>query len=189
VTPELSGPESGRVIIRRASIDDAAALARAGARLFAQTFGTANRPEDMAAYLAGAFSEARQRSELGDARNTFWLAHDPSGELVGYAHVRRDAPIAANVTRDRTAAEVARLYADSAWHGLGVGASLMRACIESARGWGADVLWLAVWERNPRAIAFYAKQGFHPVGEQDFLLGTDRQHDIVMALDLTTLRS
>ena len=62
----------------------------------------------------------------------------------------------------------------------------MRTCIASARAHGADWLWLGVWEQNPRAIAFYQKHGFRTIGEQTFVLGTDRQRDLVMALDLTT---
>jgi ribosomal protein S18 acetylase RimI-like enzyme len=58
----------------------------------------------------------------------------------------------------------------------------MDQCIEQARAWGADVLWLAVWRENPRAIAFYTRRGFTPVGETTFVLGSDLQHDVVMAL-------
>jgi hypothetical protein len=37
-----------------------------------------------------------------------------------------------------------------------------------------------VWERNPRAIRFYGKYGFRPVGDQTFVLGTDPQRDLVL---------
>jgi diamine N-acetyltransferase len=60
----------------------------------------------------------------------------------------------------------------------------MKACVEQARAWGCDALWLAVWERNPRAIAFYEKSGFRKVGRQTFLLGHDVQHDDVMEQSL-----
>ena len=43
-----------------------------------------------------------------------------------------------------------------------------------------DIVWLAVWERNHRAIAFYRKWGFVEVGNQSFLLGDDLQNDLVM---------
>ena len=46
---------------------------------------------------------------------------------------------------------------------------------------GAQTLWLGVWERNPRALAFYGKCGFVDVGEHVFLFGTDPQTDRVMA--------
>jgi ribosomal protein S18 acetylase RimI-like enzyme len=42
-------------------------------------------------------------------------------------------------------------------------------------------VWLDVWERNTRAIEFYEKQGFTIVGEQDFVLGSDVQRDLLMA--------
>ena len=46
------------------------------------------------------------------------------------------------------------------------------------------MLWLGVWERNPRAQAFYRKSGFADVGSQVFLVGTDAQTDRVMELIL-----
>jgi ribosomal protein S18 acetylase RimI-like enzyme len=77
-----------------------------------------------------------------------------------------------------------RIYADREWHGRGVAAALMRACVAQARDWRCDVVWLGVWEDNPRAIAFYEKTGFRAVGRQTFLLGSDVQHDLVMSLPL-----
>jgi hypothetical protein len=43
------------LIIRRAEPRDAGALAALGARTFADTFGADNSPEDLRAYLAGAY--------------------------------------------------------------------------------------------------------------------------------------
>jgi ribosomal protein S18 acetylase RimI-like enzyme len=60
----------------------------------------------------------------------------------------------------------------------------MNAVFESARAHGARSVWLCVWQENPRAIAFYGKQGFITVGSQIFILGTDRQLDWVMARPL-----
>lgn len=173
------------IAIERASLEHADNLAHLASALFEQTFGPANTPEDMAAYVADAFSPSQQRRELADARNRIWLARDAvTGSLVGYAHVRLDAaPRAA--AADTRSAEIARLYADRDWHGRGLGGALMHMCIETAREHGARLLWLGVWEHNQRAIAFYEKHGFRVIGEQPFVLGTDRQRDLVMALDLT----
>jgi ribosomal protein S18 acetylase RimI-like enzyme len=65
-----------------------------------------------------------------------------------------------------------------------VGALLLDQCVQQAREWECDLVWLAVWERNPRAIRFYEKHGFHPLGQKEFWLGTDLQHDFVMARNL-----
>jgi ribosomal protein S18 acetylase RimI-like enzyme len=48
-------------------------------------------------------------------------------------------------------------------------------------------MWLGVWERNPRAVAFYRKYGFTRVGEHTFMLGADAQTDWVLARPLRTL--
>ncbi|HEY7235396.1 MAG TPA: GNAT family N-acetyltransferase [Gemmatimonadaceae bacterium] len=177
--------DATEVTIRRGIPADAAALSRAAASMFTDTFGAANRPEDLASYLASAFSEESQRAELSGANSRIWLAHDGQG-IAGYAHVRLDAPLPVRSTiPSERPAEIARIYADRRWHGRGLGGSLMQVCLAAARAWGADVLWLGVWERNPRAIAFYEKLGLAVVGEQAFRLGADRQRDLVMALRLT----
>jgi diamine N-acetyltransferase len=165
--------------VRLALPRDASMLAELAAGLFEQTFGPMNDPEDMRMYLANAFSPALQGEELADSERVVWIAEDPQGTPIGYAMLRRGerAP-GVDVAR---AAEIQRIYADRAWHGRGVGATLMSACIEQAREWRCEVIWLAVWERNPRAIAFYEKTGFQPVGRQTFVLGRDVQYDLVMA--------
>jgi ribosomal protein S18 acetylase RimI-like enzyme len=49
---------------------------------------------------------------------------------------------------------------------------------------GSDVVWLGVWERNPRAIAFYRKFEFREAGEHVFPVGNDPQRDIVLVRPL-----
>jgi diamine N-acetyltransferase len=168
--------------LRRATTADAKLLAELAAKLFEDTFGPDNDPEDMRDYLAGAFSEERQRAELADDSRHVWIALDSLGRAIGYVTMCRDTRTN-GVVAERPA-EVQRIYADRAWHGRGLGRALMAACVEQARAWNCDVLWLAVWERNPRAIAFYEKTGFRKVGRQTFVLGRDVQHDDVMALSL-----
>ena len=81
--------------------------------------------------------------------------------------------------------ELKRLYVARAWHGQGVAQALMDAALDTARARGAQTLWLGVWERNPRAVAFYAKYGFVRVGEHTFVLGGDAQTDWLFARPVT----
>jgi len=170
------------VTLRRATPSDAPALSTLAARLFEQTYEAANRPDDMRDYLAAAFSADAQRNELAHAERVVWIAEDATAAPIGYAALRRGS--AASGVGGARPAEIERIYADRAWHGRGVGDTLMRACVEQARAWSCDVIWLGVWERNPRAIAFYGKNGFRVVGQQAFRLGRDVQNDIVMARGL-----
>jgi ribosomal protein S18 acetylase RimI-like enzyme len=175
------------VDIRRAVATDADALLLAdlGARLFADAFGAMNDPDDLRVFLADTYSPDRQLAELRDPSRAVWIA-ESRGEALGYAMLRRDSR--SPCVDARRPAEVQRIYADRSWHGRGLGKALLDACVEQARVWACDVVWLGVWERNPRAIAFYEKWGFRRVGEQRFLVGTDSQRDQVMALRLADLR-
>jgi ribosomal protein S18 acetylase RimI-like enzyme len=77
-----------------------------------------------------------------------------------------------------------RFYFDQAWVGRGLAQPLMAAVKAAAIRRGAAFLWLTVWERNPRAIAFYRKSGFGVVGSTTFEVGNDRQQDWVMTCPL-----
>jgi len=165
--------------IRRASIGDASLLARVGAELFAAAFGAQNDPNDLKAYLAMAFSPSKQHTELVDADRATWIAESPDGSPAGYAMLKRGASSAA-VSANRPA-EVQRFYVAGPFQGRGLAQELMSACVEQAREWDCDALWLGVWELNPRAVAFYEKCGFRKIGRQDFMVGSDRQHDHVMS--------
>jgi diamine N-acetyltransferase len=167
------------VIMRRATVADAATLTELAARLFVQTFGAANTDHDMREFLAATYTLEQQTAELADPARVTWLAESRDGVPIGFALLRRGSR-SDGVTGERPV-EVQRIYADRSVHGRGIGARLLASCMATAREWSADVLWLAVWEHNARAIAFYEKHGFSRVGVQDFQLGSDTQHDHVMA--------
>jgi ribosomal protein S18 acetylase RimI-like enzyme len=80
------------------------------------------------------------------------------------------------------------LYVIGEVQGTGVAQELMNACLAEMTMSGSDVAWLGVWERNPKAIAFYRKFGFRGVGEHVFRLGNDAQRDVVMVRALARPR-
>ncbi len=164
--------------IRYAKTSDNILLAEVGAETFADSFAAENTPEDMAIYLAQAFGPEKQAIELADPASRFLIA-ESKGLTAGYARLRfGEAPAAIVGQRPM---EIVRFYARKPWIGKGVGAQLMQACLQEAERAGCDVVWLDVWERNLRAIAFYRKWGFVEVGTQVFQLGKDPQHDLIMA--------
>jgi ribosomal protein S18 acetylase RimI-like enzyme len=171
------------ITIRAALVGDAPLLSRLGAATFRDTFESENTPDDMAGYIADAFTPERQAAEITDPAGIVLLAehHAASGaaELVGYAHlVAQGAP---PTVQGPAPIELKRLYVARQWHGRRVAQALMDAAINAARARGAQTLWLGVWERNPRAVAFYVKYGFVRVGEHIFALGGDLQTDWLFA--------
>jgi diamine N-acetyltransferase len=164
--------------IRIGTPEDAALLSELAASTFHATFAAENRPEDMKAYMDEAFTVARQAEELADPNTTVFLAF-VDGEPAGYAKLLEgDAP---ECVAGERSVELARLYADHRWHGRGVGAALLGACFDAARRERFQTMWLGVWERNWRAIAFYRKWGFVECGSKVFQLGSDPQTDLVMS--------
>lgn len=160
--------------IRRATAADAALLAELGARTFRETFEADNTPEDMTAYLAKAFGESIQAAELAEPSAIFLIA-EIDGSAAGYARLRFDGE----------SVEINRLYAAKERIGSGVGAALMKASLDEATRAGRTRVWLAVWEHNMRARAFYEKWGFEHIGQQNFVLGDDVQTDLVLARDVS----
>jgi diamine N-acetyltransferase len=165
------------VTTRLATPADAALLAYLAATAFSDTFAADNTPDNMALYMAGAFGEAIQRAELADSRTVAIFA-EQNGEVVGYVMLRdRPAP---NSPTGVESIEIARLYAMKRHIGAGIGSTLMQRCIDDAIARGKHTIWLGVWERNTRAIAFYQRWGFTDAGTLSFMLGRDQQTDRVM---------
>jgi diamine N-acetyltransferase len=167
--------------LRHANSADAAALAELAARTFRDAFARFNTAADMEVHCRTSYSAALQAAEIA-ATDRRTLLVEREGQLAGYAQLRMQAtPDCVIATRPR---EVQRFYVDQRWHGQGAASILIKGVIEQARRDEGDVIWLGVWERNPRAIAFYRKHGFRSVGTQVFQLGSDPQRDLVMARDL-----
>jgi len=180
---------ASRIRLRRAEGADAVVLSEFAERIFRETFEANNDPADLAAYLAEAFSVDRQREEIGEPGAVVLLAEDAAhagdtgshsaATIAGYSHLTQGGTPDSVSGSDPL--ELKRFYIDRAWHGSGLAQLLMHATIEAAIAAGARTLWLGVWEHNPRAIAFYRKFGFAEVGSHDFMLGRDRQTDLIMA--------
>ena len=170
------------IAIRRATQGDTTLLYELGAETFGETFGAGNTDDDMRLYLQASFAPDIQAMELADPLSVFLIA-EVGGLSAGYARLREVRPaVALDATKP---IELVRFYARTPWIGRGVGASLMRGALDEAGARGCDVMWLGVWEKNVRAIAFYRKWGFVEFGNQAFQLGNDLQNDLLMARSVT----
>ncbi|HEU5304836.1 MAG TPA: GNAT family N-acetyltransferase [Gemmatimonadales bacterium] len=169
------------VLIRLGRPGEAAEFAAFAERVFREAFAAQNRPGDLELYIGQAYGERRQRSELSDPEITTLMA-EADGELAGFAQLRPGRT--PGCVSGLAPIELWRFYVDRPFQGRGIARALMDAVLDSARARGADTIWLGVWERNPRAQAFYRKCGFVDVGAQRFVLGHDEQTDRVMAREL-----
>ena len=166
-----------QIVIRHATAADALPLSRLATKIYRETFEHTCDPNDLAAFLASAYNESKQRAEIASP-DMVTLLVECDGQPGAYAQLKfREAP--ACVTGPAPM-EISRFYVDHAFHGHGVAHRLMKEIDDIARARGIRTMWLGVWERNDRAQAFYRKYGFERVGEQSFVVGTDVQTDWVV---------
>lgn len=165
------------VFIRYASAEDAQVIAALSRETFYNTFSSQNTAEDMEKFMSEQFSTERLVAQVGAPGNIFLLAY-VDDQLAGYVRMLEGFPPAD--LQDLPTIEIARIYAVQDAIGKGVGKALMQRCIDIAIERKKRSIWLGVWEKNERAIAFYAKWGFEKFGEHDFVLGNDVQRDWMM---------
>ena len=167
--------------IRRAVASDAPSLAVLAERTFRDAFGARNSPENMDLHCARVFGSDIQQREIEDPGLITTIAEAES-HMIGFSQLRL-ASAHASVAAERPA-ELKRLYVVAASHGRGVGRDLLQDALDTAAREGCDWLWLGVWEHNPKAMTFYRKFGLEVVGTHAFMLGQDRQRDLIMSVKL-----
>lgn len=171
--------------IRRATPADAPRLAGLAARTFRDTYRGDDELDGIDDYVARHFTVAAVEALLADPACTTLLAfHDAAP--AGYALLRAGPPPAC-VAAPRPI-QLDRLYLDAPRTGRGHGTALLAAAVALAGDLGAEALWLGVYQRNARAIAFYEKRGFRRVGQRDFPFGGKVFVDPVYAAGLGEIR-
>lgn len=185
--PRLVGEHSGVTgfpdgfSVRRATAADLGDFGRFSRQTFVETYREFHSAEKMARHVAERLDDGTLAAELSDpARIVLMLTHGDA--WAGYAVLRRDEAPPEVVARRPV--EVERFYVDAQWHGQRLAAPLMTAALDAARQGEHDVAWLGVWERNPRAIRFYEKQGFRIVGHHIYLFDGHPENDHLMSIGL-----
>lgn len=167
--------------IRRATPDDAEALAAVAAETFPLACPPSTTPASIGDFIARHLSVERMSEYLNDPARVMFLASIES-ETAGYAMLifgePADADVAAAV-ETRPTAELSKLYVREGFHGQGVAASLVSAALAAAQDGGAASTWLGVNQLNARANRFYEKSGFALVGTKRFLVGDAYEDDFV----------
>lgn len=165
---------------RDAVLEDGPALAAMGRRCFTETFGPHFPAADMALHLESKFGPDGLPKELADPALSIRVA-EADGAPIGWL---KRGPMDLPVPHEPDAQQVIQLYVLAPWQGAGVAAALMDWAVAAARAEHAPALYLCVWEKGERAIAFYRKHGFATVGHAPYRLGTLLYQDPVMRLAL-----
>jgi ribosomal protein S18 acetylase RimI-like enzyme len=168
--------------VRKATHEDTAALALAGAATFLDTYADRIDGADIVAHAANKHSMAYYAACLGDPDAHVWVAETQSKAVIGYLVLgRATLPLASPHPDDL---EIVRIYVLSRFQKAGIGYRLMQHAFSEAARQGARQLVLGVYNGNEKALAFYARQGFTQIGTRTFSVGSALFNDFVLAKTL-----
>ncbi len=170
--------------IQRVEAQDLPRLREFAERTFREAWQAQNDPAHFEAYCREHFTPERFAFEMANPLSEFYFAWRENalaaylklniGQLPG-ASAQLDQPLWVGKP-----VHIERVYVDTPWQGQGLGEHLLAFAEARARSIGATWLWLSVWQKAPRAIQFYEKNGFSCFGTETFWVGADPQPDWIM---------
>ena len=170
-----------QITLRYGAVPDAPSLSELATKAFRDTHRRLDSEQDIADYVGKHLDVEAVGELLRDPQRTTLLA-EVDQRLARYAVLRR-APPPAGIA-DLNAIDLERFYLAVEYVGRGLDAQLMTAVTGEASSHGARAIWLGVYDRNARAVAFYERQGFRQVGAKEFPFGGRTYLDPIYALDL-----
>ena len=163
--------------IRKATIEDAEALAVVGMHTFIQMWAPFTSPGNLKVYVESAYSYETISQELAHENFTYLVAFD-NEKMIGFVKLGRKQELGEWIT-DKCL-EICRLYVLKEYFDKKVGKMLMEESIAVASKEKVQSIVLGVWENNHRALAFYKKWGFEVIGTHPFVVGSQVDTDLVM---------
>lgn len=170
-----------RINIRQCTFEDLYKLQEISYETFNETFKHQNSPENMNAYLEKAFNVKQLEKELSNVSSQFYFVYFHN-KIAGYLKVNTND--AQSEEMDDDSLEIERIYIKSTFQKHGLGKYLLDKAMEIAIEQNKQIVWLGVWEKNEKAIAFYQKMGFVQTGIHSFYMGDEEQTDFIMSKTL-----
>ena len=162
--------------VNKTEVEQLQSLSR---QTFSETFSGSNSKENMDKYLTENLSIKKLSEELNNENSHFFFIKD--GERnIGYLKLNMGP--SQTELKDKTAIEIERIYVIKEYQGKKVGQQLYDKAIQEAKEKKAQYVWLGVWEENHKAIHFYNKNGFEVFDKHVFVLGDEKQTDLMMRI-------
>ena len=169
------------ITISRITIKDLFLLQKISIQTFTETFTATNSADNIAVYVQDNLNVKQLTFELVNPNSQFYIAYANS-EAVGYIKVNFGEAQTERI--EGNTLEIHRIYVMQSFHGKKIGQLLLNQVLKIARNAGCESIWLGVWELNHNAIQFYTKNGFAVFDEHDFMMGNDKQTDLLMKLTI-----
>jgi ribosomal protein S18 acetylase RimI-like enzyme len=166
---------------KKCVLKDLAKLVEISKTTFIKAFEKDNNPEDFKNYIQFAFSKEKLTTELLNTNSEFYFTY-LNKKLVGYFKLNKNE---AQTEQFHTKTiELERIYVLEQFQNQGIGKHMLFKIISIAKTNNVSFLWLGVWKKNVAAIKFYLQHNFKKFDTHFYYIGTDKQTDWLMKLDL-----
>lgn len=169
------------LIIHEVVLNDLESLRQISIQTFTETFSEHNSEDNMKEYITECLNTDKLKEELQTTGSSFYFAF-VKNQIIGY--LKLNTGTAQTEHHTENGFEIERIYVVKEFHGKHIGKALFEKAKSIALEKHYNKIWLGVWEKNTKAIAFYTKQGFTKFDQHIFKLGNDEQTDILMALKI-----
>ena len=163
--------------ISRIEPDELGALRDFAEHTFRVAWQHDNEPGHFEAYCRTAFTTEKLLAEMTAPGAEFYFVRR-NGKRVAYLKLKLHCTPAD--WQEGPALQLERIYVAPDEQGTGLGSHLLAFTETRARATGAAWVWLSVWQKAPRSVAFYQKNGYEIFGVETFWIGDDPQSDWLM---------
>ena len=152
---------------------------------FSNTFKEQNSEENLTNYLEKAYNKNKLANELSNPNSSFFFLKK-SDQIVGYLKINIEDAQSEYVADN--ALEIERIYIRKQYLRQGYGKYLFHIAESLAKQYKKETIWLGVWEYNQNAIMFYKQMGFKQIGTHYFLMGDEKQTDLILLKELQNIK-
>lgn len=157
------------ITIRNATSNDAEVLSLLGRITYNESHGNyIDNKTDLLNYNNTFFSVIRQQEELKKSNNLFYLIYSDKSP-IGYIKLVKNATNP-NI-HSTNICKLERLYILNDFVAQKIGSIAMDYILKKVTELNFEELWLAVYIKNIKAIAFYERNGFKNIGDIIFKVG------------------
>lgn len=163
--------------MKKVKLSDVYELRQISIETFKDTFGDDNSKQDLEEMFENNYGIDQLKKEISDDKTDFEFIY-VDNELAGYLKINIGEAQSEDMGSDYL--EIERIYIRKNFKRRGLGSQFMSYAINAAKEADKNYIWLGVWENNTNAISFYQVKGFMPFSEHIFVVGSDKQRDILM---------
>ncbi|WP_299253293.1 GNAT family N-acetyltransferase [uncultured Aquimarina sp.] len=170
--------ESKELKIIKILPEDNHKLLEIGLQTFYNSFGPPhNSEQNIQSYLNKNFTLEKITNEILHPESQFFFVIC-NNQIIGY--IKFNSGVAQTEIVQGKSLEIERIYIIKSYQGQGIGQYLFDYAKQMANEKALEFIWLGVWDKNTRAIQFYERNGFKIFDKHTFMLGSEKQTDVMM---------